>query len=328
MTTWNRLGLLLAFTATASLSSAATNDATKKSAAADPIPRADDDTPKFRAARAPDKAIVFKTTPQAELKLQFYFPPGWAATDRRPAMLFWFGGGFSHGTPEQFYWQAEYFASRGLVTASAEYRVKRVHGTLVDKCAEDAHSAIRWVKGHASELGIAPDKVIASGGSAGATLSLLAAVANGPDAPDDNITLSTRPCALVLFNPALGGPLLRAAGEGTPEQAMMKAKFEALTTPPKNAPPAIFFYGVNDAVFLEQAREFARRAHAQGARCEVWIAENNRHGFFNRPPWHEVTARKADEFLAALGYLQGPPKIGLNSSAKLVRTEPASSSGP
>ena len=35
--------------------------------------------------------VVYKTTPQGELKVNLYFRPDWRAADRRPAMIF-FGG--------------------------------------------------------------------------------------------------------------------------------------------------------------------------------------------------------------------------------------------
>lgn len=282
-------------------------------------PRSGADRSPVHPGRMPDKIVVFKKTPQGELTLHFYFPKTWAATDKRPAMVFWFGGGFVGGSPTQFYAKAEYFSSRGLVCACAEYRVKGKHGTLIDKCAEDARSAMRWIKGHASELGIAPGKVIASGGSAGGTLSLLVARDKGPDAKDDDLRISPRPCAMVLFNPAVGEPVLGVIGRGGEDQAAVNAQIAALNAPQQNEPPAIFFYGTEDRMFLDVAREFCRKAKAQGLRCELWTAAGKPHGFFNGPPWHEATLRQADEFLASLGYLQGPPEIKPAAEAVLKR---------
>jgi arylsulfatase len=48
------------------------------------------------------------------------------------------------------------------------------------------------------------------------------------------------------------------------------------------------------------------------------------HGFFNRSPWTEATARKTDEFLKSLGYLTGEPTLKLPAEAKeLKKEEPA-----
>src|SRR5215207_2865650 len=175
MRTRNRTILLFAFLfALIAHAAVAAEEAPKKKARAKG-PRAEEDTSTVRAVRPFDKVVAFKQTPQGELKAHIFFPPGWTARDQRPAIVFWVGGGFRSGKVGQFTAKAEYFAFRGLVTISAEYRGRDSHQILIDSCAEDARSAMRWVKGHAAELGIAADKVIASGGSAGGCLSLLVA---------------------------------------------------------------------------------------------------------------------------------------------------------
>jgi acetyl esterase/lipase len=298
-----------------SITQAADGSTQKKARAKGPRP--EEDISRVSPARKPDKVVVFKKTPQVELKAHIYFPPGWSASDQRPAIVFWSGGAFRNGAVGQFLSKAEYFTSRGLVTICAEYRGRLSHGILIDSCAEDARSAMRWVKGRATELGIAPDKVIASGGSAGGTLSLLVAREKGPDARDDDLTLSPRPSALVLFNPAVGERVLQVIGWGGPEQAAVNAQIVALNTPQQNEPPVIMFFGTEDS-FLVVAAEFNRKAQALGRRCELWIADKMGHGFFNNQPWHNATTRKADEFLVSLGYLKGPPTIKENPAAKLT----------
>lgn len=299
----------------ASVASAADAAPAKKKRAQGPRPA--EDTSTVKAARPFNRVAVFKRTPQGELKVHIFHPPGWSARDQRPAIVFWVGGGFRSGKVGQFTAKAEYFASRGLVTICAEYRGRETHRILLDSCAEDARSAMRWVKGHAAELGVAADKIIASGGSAGGCLSLLVARAEGPDAKDDDLKISPRPSALVLFNPAVGEHVMEVVGWGGPAQAAVNAQIVALDTPQKNEPPAVIFFGTEDS-FLKVARVYDRKAQAQGSRCELWIADKMGHGFFNNQPWHDATTRKADEFLASLGYLQGPPTIKENPAAVLV----------
>jgi hypothetical protein len=60
-------------------------------------PRPEEDISKVSSQRSPDKVVVFKKTPQGELKAHIYFPPGWSETDRRPAIVFWSGGAFRSG---------------------------------------------------------------------------------------------------------------------------------------------------------------------------------------------------------------------------------------
>ncbi|MBZ5617820.1 MAG: carboxylesterase family protein [Acidobacteriia bacterium] len=73
--------------------------------------------------------VVYKATPQGDLKINLYFPSDWKAADRRPAIVFFFGGGCATGSPAQFATTSEYFATRGLVAASAEYRIESVYHT-------------------------------------------------------------------------------------------------------------------------------------------------------------------------------------------------------
>ena len=82
----------------------------------------------------PDTALVYKTVGGAELKLHVFVPAQHKATDSAPAIVFFFGGGWNGGTPEQFYEQSRYLAEKGIVCISADYRVKKRHGTGPFKC--------------------------------------------------------------------------------------------------------------------------------------------------------------------------------------------------
>ncbi len=88
------------------------------------------------------KSFVDKKTPQAELKLIVHYPPAWRATDARPGIVFFFGGGWARGNVEQFAPQAEYLASRGMVAARADYRVKSRHNVSPQACVLDAKEAL------------------------------------------------------------------------------------------------------------------------------------------------------------------------------------------
>lgn len=258
---------------------------------------------------------VFKTTPQGELKLHLFFPPDWKPTDKRPSIVFFFGGGWKSGAYTQFVPQAEYFAARGLVAASADYRINSVHQTTPDKCVEDAKSAVRWMRAHAAELGLDPGRLIASGGSAGGHLAAATALLPGFDAAGEAGKVSCVPDALVLFNPALNLTLIDREIPGSQAPDIRKEISPTLFLK-AGAPPTIIFFGTADAL-KAHGDEFLDKAGALGLRCEQWTAAGQPHGFFNRSPWIEATARKADEFLASLGYLKGTPALKADSAAVL-----------
>src|SRR5687767_4892372 len=70
---------------------------------------------------------LYRKAPEGELFLHLYYPPDWKKADARPAIVFFFGGGWKKGSHLQFAPQAEYFASRGLVAACADYRILNKH---------------------------------------------------------------------------------------------------------------------------------------------------------------------------------------------------------
>jgi hypothetical protein len=52
---------------------------------------------------------------------------------------------------------------------------------------------------------------------------------------------------------------------------------------------------------------------------ELWIAEGQAHGFFNREPWLTVTQIAADRFLVQQGFLKDQPTLSPPTSGeKLV----------
>jgi acetyl esterase len=61
------------------------------------------------------RTYLFKKTPEGDLKVEVYLPEGWRPGQKRAAILMFFGGGFTGGTPAQFTTKAEYLASRGMV---------------------------------------------------------------------------------------------------------------------------------------------------------------------------------------------------------------------
>jgi len=263
---------------------------------------------------------VYKKTPQGELTLHFSLPVDWKSSDKRPAIVFFFGGGWKNGSHAQFVAHSDYFASRGMVAASADYRIESIHHTKPDKCVEDAKSAVRYLRQHASELGIDPEKIVASGGSAGGHIAACSALIDAFDAESDDKSISAKPNALVLFNPALNIDELVLKRDPAPED---KARAEAITPNrfiKAGTPPCIMFFGTADKL-KAGADPYLAKAKPLGLRAELWTAEGQAHGFFNRAPWSQVTAKKADEFLVSLGYLRGEPAVVVPPGAPGLKQE-------
>jgi acetyl esterase/lipase len=91
----------------------------------------------------PDTSVTYKMVGDKELKLHIFYPEGHSPSDCRPAIVFFFGGGWQNGSPTQFYPHCEYLASRGIVAMAADYRVKFRDQTTPQECVKDGKSAIR-----------------------------------------------------------------------------------------------------------------------------------------------------------------------------------------
>lgn len=264
-----------------------------------------------------NKAVaVYKTTPQGDLRINLYFPPNWNSSDRRPAGVFFFGGSCATGSPAQFASTSEYFAARGLVTAAPEYRIESAHHTTPERCVEDGKSAVRWLRMNARHLGIDMNRIVAGGGSSGASIAAFAAYNTAFEPADEDHSISAAPNALVLLNPAFGCPPGQSS-PGAPCTIMESWKVYS------GGPPAILFYGGEDPL-QHGGRDFARRLTAAGTRAEFYTAAGQQHGFYNRHPesaWHALVLRQMDLFLASLGYVKGSPAVEIGGKAEALERE-------
>ncbi len=255
----------------------------------------------------PDKQIVFKSFEDDPLELNVFLPEGWTADDKRPAIVFFFGGGWVGGSPTQFFPQSRYLSSRGMVAVSAQYRTRGSHGTSPVECVADGKSAVRWLRQNAGMLGVDPDRIAAGGGSAGGHVAATTGVIDGLDEEGEDLSVSSAPNALVLFNPATDVSRSQRWGaravEGSPLQHVTKGD-----------PPTIIFHGKADTtVPYRTAETFCQAMRDAGNRCELVGYEGRPHGFFNygrsrasyvNSVWH------MDRFLASLGFLEGEPTVG------------------
>jgi len=254
----------------------------------------------------PDKEVVYKTIDGNKLSLFIFNPDGHNASDKTPAIVFFFGGGWNGGTPSQFYPQSRYLASRGMVAICADYRTKKSAGTDPRKCVQDGKSAIRWIRRHAEKLGIDPNKLAAGGGSAGGHVAATTATTTKFDEPGENASLSCRPDALVLFNPVYdNGP----GGYGHDRVKAYWKDFSPMHNLTKKTPPTITFLGTKDKLIpVSTAREFRKRMNTLGVRSDLHLYEGQPHGFFNKAKYYETTL-ETDRFLSSLGYLKGKPTL-------------------
>ena len=267
------------------------------------------------------KALTYKTVGETKLALYIFNPEGHQASDQRPAIVFFFGGGWTGGSPGQFEQQCRYLSSRGMVAITADYRVASRHHVKAAQCVADAKSAIRYVRAHAKELGVDPKRIAAGGGSAGGHIAACTGTVPGQDEQGEDTAVSAVPDAMVLFNPALVlapvdgkdfggfGARVGAARLGADPVAISPVHHVKA-----GAPPAIVFHGKADStVPFATAEAFAAAMKKAGNRCELAGFDGQGHGFFNFAAGDNAmfreTLKMADKFLASLGWLSGEPEV-------------------
>ena len=252
------------------------------------------------------KEIIYKKIGDVELQMHLFEPENREEGKLLPVVVFFFGGGWNKGTPKQFFPHCTYFASRGMVAISAEYRVKSRHGTSPLECVLDGKSAVRWIRLHSSELGVDPDKITAGGGSAGGHVAACTAIVEKFEGKTEDTDISSVPNALMLFNPVVD----TARKELSDRFGEYAEDLSPVHHVRSGLPPAIIFHGKDDSVVpFRNIERFGRLMKKLGNVCTIVPFDGMEHGFFNygrhdNKPFVE-TVRAADRFLVSLGFLKG-----------------------
>jgi len=250
------------------------------------------------ATLEPDKVIVYKKIAGRELELRLFLPEGWAATDRRPCLHIIHGGGWAGMDPSRMYPFAADFAKRhGMVGISVQYRLYKPGSTTVFDCVKDARSSVRYVRAHAAELGIDPEKIVSD------ILKIQRASSTelGRNVSDD-LAVSCRPDALILLFPVID---TSKKGYGNEKIGERWQELSPVRHVRSGLPPTLTFHGTGDTVTpFAGAEAFHEAMLAAGNRSELDINEGGVHGYLMREEsLYEDTIKKSADFLRSSNIL-------------------------
>ena len=263
----------------------------------------------------PDRIVPYKTIGAVTLSVSIFNPPGHSPATPKPGIVFFHGGGFNVGAPSNFYAQAQYLASRGMVAISVEYRIRTRHQTTLREAIMDAFSAMRWVRQHTADLGLDPKRIAVAGGSAGGFLAAAVTTLSGLDQPGEDTTTSTRPNALILFNSMIDrGPGSRAFAKVEAAMGDQWKTISPLHNLYPNFPPTIHFLGRADKnIPVASAQKMKTEIEKIFGRCDLHLYDGQEHGFFNYGrgdnTHYRLTLVETDKFLTSLGWLTSPPTL-------------------
>ena len=226
--------------------------------------------------------------------------------DRRPALLIVHGGGFVIGTRTQaeLVEFAEYFASRGWVVFSIDYRLVKHHGTIPKAWSEtaeelansalrqrvgkaiypavrDAKAAARWLRANASKYDISRAHIAVMGGSAGAYIGLAMGTTEPADFRDE-LGVEEDP-TLKTTHRAHGGDVAAVLDfwGGTKAMEGLHAAFEVPSRWGADDAPILIVHGTDDSVVsFDEAKKIRDKYRQTGAPYQFVEIEGARHG-----PW-------------------------------------------
>ena len=192
-------------------------------------------------------------------KLDLFRPAG-EFDDLRPALVFVHGGGWVRGDKRKvlFLEQAIDFARRGYVCITVNYRLD----ASKLPCIKDVKCAVRWLRAHADDYQIDPNRIGAYGNSAGAHLvSMLGVSASNRELEGDGPFQD------------YSSQIQAVAASATPTRPMRRgevnpglAAVAPITYVTNDAPPFLLFHEVSDRlVDIGHSDDFVKALKAAGA---------------------------------------------------------------
>lgn len=268
---------------------------------ADTLPAAEVATPDSLPGA---EMYVYRSLEPEPVRLFVFKPVGWHATDRRPALIWFFGGGWNHGGPDHSVALARWASDLGLVGIAPDYRVKRRFGTPAITAVADGRAALHWVEEHASELGIDRARIVVGGNSAGGHLALWTAIAQSPPGSSPAEAPGIKPAALILTS-AASDTTIPAALKYFGDDARSLSPIHQLDA---RMPPVIAFHGAADPLVPPaNAVALHERLLATGNVSELHLVPNGSHNYGgDLPEWKRRTLDLSRDFLTRLKLLPAP----------------------
>lgn len=213
-------------------------------------------------------------------------------------------GGWKSGSPGSFPpWMAAALLRRGY-TIFAVYHISQPEATVME-ITDDVSRAVRFIRHHAREYSVDPQRLGVTGGSAGGHLSLMLATRGGagPSTSTDPIdTESSAVQAVAIFYPVTdllnlgdstenlhdGGPpksFVRAFGPNSTNLAEWKIighEMSPIYYVTSNLPPTLIYHGDADTLVpLDQSERFQKQARQLGRTVELVVHHNGQHGWLS-----------------------------------------------
>ncbi|MDR3636602.1 MAG: alpha/beta hydrolase [Isosphaeraceae bacterium] len=257
--------------------------------------------------------IVYRRTPARRLRLDVYEPMDVGAVSERgrPVVLAIHGGGWAGGSRISFGQMVARLAQHGYVAVSVDYTLCRPGHPSWPAALDDLREAVRWIRSHARQYRIDPDRVVALGASAGGHLAALLGTTAGDDAglkvqavidfygPSDLLVLATE-------NQDASRVIAQFLGADANERPGLWEAASPARQVSAGAPPMLLVHGADDThVPPNQSELLAAALRTAGVPSRLVVVSGARHGFHFRI---DDQRDLLPEILAFLATVWDPPK--------------------
>lgn len=242
-----------------------------------------------------ERDIVYAKYGDREVKLDLYLPRQ-PASAKIPCIVVIHGGGWRSGDKTRFAAQAAYLADQGFAAACIGYRL--LPEVPFPAPIVDCKAAVRWVRANAARYGIDPDRLGATGGSAGGHLTAMLAASHKVkelEGAGGNAGVSSRVQAAVAM--ATPAEMSRFAGRSGVE-ATLVALISPVTHVDRDTAPTLLLHSDTDrTVPYAQSELLLGKLKENGVPADLVKIPNAPHAFWNGEQWfNDVMARTAKFF--------------------------------
>ena len=225
--------------------------------------------------------------PERKEKLDLYLPNGPDRLDR-PAVVFIHGGGFTGGDKAE-YRSASVSADlcrAGYVVVSCNYRLgPMTQAGVWPQNIADCRNAVRWVRAHAKELGVNPDKIAVAGGSAGGYHALMVGLSDDKTGPGgDPAAKHSAKVSAVIDMYGVVNFAKRGKGEVPGTSPAEQAAYFPESQCDAQDPAVLILHGTADStVDIAQSDDMAKALRSAKVSHEYIVVEGAPHTFDLHP---------------------------------------------
>lgn len=251
--------------------------------------------------------LVYRPENPQTCRLDLYRPSGPPPPNGWPLVVAIHGGGWTGGSFHAYGRSLARLAHHQLAVASVGYHLARNHNPAWPQNRDDVRASVHWLRAHAHQLHLNPQRIAALGASAGGHLATLLGTDPGPPhnglsahvsavidfyGPTHLPSLARVPRAQPALRNLLGNPLLDNRHLADADAASPSLLVSS------HAPPMLLIHGALDpTVPIAQSRKLAQSLQNHGVPHRLIEVPNAAHGFGLATPHHDFLPEIL-EFLA------------------------------